>query len=464
MSKALLFGVGGVLIGAAVVAVTLLNPLAWAWMPDFGAGGAAPMSAESMSDGAPSASSGAGEREVLFWRAPMDPTITSPTPVKDAMGMDYVPVYADDADSPPAGTVRIDPTFVQNIGVQSEPVQRVDIPFTIRTLGTLTYADDAMTWINTKYEGWIENVGVNYVGEPVTQGQTLFEIYSPQLVTTQKEYLQAVDYAERMAGTSYPDIAARARALVASSRERLGYWDITEAQIHQIEELGATRRTLAVTSPVEGIVVEKMDQALEGMHVMPGMNLYKLADLSTIWVEVEIFENQVPWLRIGQEATVELPYTPGRVYTGRIRYLYPFFNARTRTMKVSIELQNPDRQLRADMYANVTLEVPSARDVLAVPQEAVIRSGTRDVVILDRGMGTFEAKEVTLGVNGSGLWEVTDGIVEGDRVVLSAQFLIDSESSLTEAIRKVSSSAGGDRDQPSAEDVAPAAVAPGHQH
>lgn len=463
MSKALLFGAGGALIGAAVVAVTLLNPLNWAWIPDFRAGGAAPMSAASMSDGAPSASSGAGEREVLFWRSPMDPTVTSPEPATDAMGMDYVPVYADDGGSPAAGTVRIDPTFVQNIGVQSEPIQRVDIPFTIRTVGTLTYADDGMTWINTKYEGWIENVGVNYVGEPVTQGQTLFEIYSPDLVTTQKEYLQAVDYAERMATTSYPDIAARARALVASSRERLGYWDITDAQIHQIEELGVTSRTLAVTSPVEGIVVEKMDQALEGMHVMPGMNLYKLADLSTIWVEVEIFENQVPWLRIGQVATVELPYTPGRVYTGRIRYLYPFFNAETRTMTVSIELQNPDRQLRADMYANVTLEVPSARGVLAVPQEAVIRSGTRDVLILDRGLGSFEAKEVTLGVNGSGLWEVTDGIEEGDRVVVSAQFLIDSESSLQEAIRKVTSTAGEEIAQPaSGESVTPAA--PGHEH
>ena len=377
--------------------------------------------------------------------------------------MDYLPVYAGDADSPPAGTIRIDPTFVQNIGVQSEPVRRVDIPFTIRTVGTLTYNDAGMTWINTKYEGWVENVAVNYVGEPVSRGQTLFEIYSPQLVTTQKEYLQAVDYAERLGTTRYPEIAARARSLLASARERLRYWDITDAQIHGIEESGETRRTLAVTSPVDGIVVEKMNQALEGMHVKPGDNLYKLADLSTIWVDVEIFEHQVPWLRLGQTAQAELPYTPGRVYTGRVRYLYPFFSERTRTMKVSIELQNPDRLLRADMYANVTFEVPSARDVLAVPEEAVIRSGMRDILVLDRGAGSFEVTEVTLGVNGSGLWEVRDGIEEGDRVVVSSQFLIDSESSLKEAIRKVSSAGGEETAQPATEDNAAFATAPSHQ-
>jgi Cu(I)/Ag(I) efflux system membrane fusion protein/cobalt-zinc-cadmium efflux system membrane fusion protein len=294
-----------------------------------------------------------------------------------------------------------------------------------------------VSWINTKYEGWIEKVYVNYVGEPVEKGQKLFEIYSPQLVTTQKEYLQAIDYAERMKDSGYPEIAARASSLVESARQRLRYWDITDAQIRDLKKSREAKRTLAVTSPVNGVVVEKMDQALEGMRVTPGMNLYKLVDLSTIWVEVEIFENQVPWVKVGQWARVELPYEPGLHYRGRVRFVYPYFDDKTRTMKASIELPNPRGGLKADMYADVNIEVPSVTNVLTVPEESVIHSGKRNIVVLDRGNGRFEVKEVALGVNGSGVWEVQAGIEDGDRIVVSSQFLIDSESNLQEAIRKM---------------------------
>jgi Cu(I)/Ag(I) efflux system membrane fusion protein/cobalt-zinc-cadmium efflux system membrane fusion protein len=304
-------------------------------------------------------------------------------------------------------------------------------------VGTLAYNDAQITWVNTKFEGWIEKVYVNYVGEPVEKGQKLFEIYSPQLVTTQKEYLQALAYAKRMGDGNYPDIAERARSLLDSARERLAYWDITAEQIEELEKTGEPRRTLTVVSPASGLVVEKMDQALEGMYARAGMNLYKLVDLSTIWVEVDVFENQVPWLKVGQRALIELPYEPGRTYTGRVRYLYPYFNEKTRTMKVSIELANPGQKLRAEMYANVTFDVPSAKNVLVVPEESVIHSGARNIVVLDRGNGRFQVSEVTLGVNGSGLWEAKDGVEEGDRIVVSSQFLIDSESNLQEAIRKM---------------------------
>jgi multidrug efflux pump subunit AcrA (membrane-fusion protein) len=173
------------------------------------------------------------------------------------------------------------------------------------------------------------------------------------------------------------------------------------------------------------------------MYAKAGMNLYKLVDLSTIWVEVDVFENQVPWLKVRQRALIELPYEPGRTYTGRVRYLYPYFNEKTRTMKVSIELANPGQKLRAEMYANVTFDVPSVKNVLVVPEESVIHSGARNIVVLDRGNGRFQVNEVTLGVNGSGLWEAKDGVEEGDRIVVSSQFLIDSESNLQEAIRKM---------------------------
>ena len=392
------------------------------------------------------------ERRIKYWRAPMDPTYIRDKPGKSPMGMDLIPVYEEEAGEPPPGWVQIDPHFVQNIGVQTEDVSRADIPFTIRTVGTLTYNDRQVAWINTKYDGWIETVYVNYVGETVAVGQKLFEIYSPQLVTTQKEYLQAIDYASRLADNTYPDIAARARSLVDSARQRLKYWDIADDQIADLERTREPRRTLAVVSNVRGVVVQKMDQALEGMFVKAGMNLYKVADLSTVWAEVEVFESQAPWLKVGQRARLESPYEPGRTYTGRVRYIYPFLSNKTRTLRVSIELPNPGLELRADMYANVTLDVPSARQVLVVPSEAVIRSGTRDVVVVALGEGRFQVREVELGVSGDGVLAVTRGLSEGERVVVSAQFLIDSESNLREAIRKIvgGQDSAGETDSPAA--------------
>ncbi len=442
MRKPLTFSVASFvsfLLGAGVAAVLLANPAGWQWpaaVADALRGGPA-----AAATGPAAAAPAGGDRRILYWRAPMDPAFTSDRPGKSPMGMDLVPVYADEAERLPPGAVRIDPAFAQSVGVRAEPIGRRDIAQTIRTVGTLAHNDRQIAWVNTKYDGWIENVAVNYLGETVEQGQVLFDIYSPQLVTTQAEYLQAVDYAARLAASAYPAIAARARSLVESARSRLGFWDITADQIATLERERTPRRTLSVVSPVTGVVVEKMDQALDGMYVRAGMNLYKMADLTTIWADVEIFEHQVEAMRVGQRAEVELPYLPGRPYTGFVRYLYPHFNERTRTMTVSIELENPDLTLRAGMYANVTFDVPVARNALAVPEEAVIRSGVRDLVVLERAPGTFQVVPVTLGVSGDGAWEVLDGVAEGDAVVVSAQFLIDSESNLTQAMRTLDSGA-----------------------
>ncbi len=376
------------------------------------------------------------EREVKYWQAPMDPTYIRDEPGKSPMGMDLIPVYEDELGSIP-GLVQIDPGFVQNIGVQSVEVTRTDLPFTIRTVGTFHYDEAQIYAINTKYEGWIENVEVDYIGETVKKGQRLFDIFSPQLVNSQQEYLDAIAYLERLGGSDYPDIIERARSLVSSSRQRLRYWDVTDDQIQELEMSTEPRRALAVLSPANGVVIEKMDQSLEGMFARPGMNIYKVVDLSTIWVEAEIFEDQIPWLRVGQGAIVEVPHMPGHRYTGTVRFVYPFFDQDTRTLKLSIELRNPERQLRADMYADITFNVPSARGVVAVPEEAVIRSGERNVVVLDLGDGTFQVREVELGVKSDGLWEVREGLLEGSRIVVSSQFLIDSESNLREAIRKL---------------------------
>jgi len=429
------------LVGIAVTVLVVANPAHWSWMTR--ARGLIVRTAVTTPAGTPvSAPAKAAERKVKYWRAPMDPAFISDKPGKSPMGMDLIPVYEDQADT--GGTVRIDPTFVQNMGVQSEPVRRVDIPFTIRTVGTLAYNDRGVSLISTKYEGWIEKVYVNYVGEPVSKGQELFEIYSPQLVTTEQEYLQAIGYAKQMAKSPYPDAAARAQALVESARQRLQYWDISDAQIEALADSGQVQRTLSVSSPVDGLVVEKMDQALEGMRATAGMQLYKIVDLSTIWVDVQVFEHQVPWLKAGQRASIELPYEPGRRYSGVVRFLHPSIDQKTRTMTASIELPNEGLKLRAGMYATVTIEVPSARRVLAVPENAVIHSGQRDVVVLDLGHGLFQARDVTLGVNGNGMYQVTRGLDAGDRVVVSAQFLIDSESNLKAAIANMSASASND--------------------
>ena len=491
MNRTFAIGAAAFLAGAALLALIVLGLGGWQWPPRFDAPGdgheghdmsapateaereilywRAPMDPNFTSDRPGKSPMGMdlvpvyadpappAEREILHWRAPMDPNFTSDRPGKSPMGMDLVPVYADEAASQPEGTVRIDPSFVQRIGVRTAPVERRDIAQTIRTVGTLAHNDKQIAWINTKFDGWIENVAVNYLGETVEQGQVLFDIYSPQLVNTQNEYLQAVRYAERLDASRYPDVAARARSLVESARARLRFWDVTDEQIEALEEEQTPRRTLSVVSPVTGVVVDKMDEALDGMYVRPGMNLYKVADLTTIWVDVEIFEHQVEAMRIGQRAEVELPYVPGRPYTGFVRYLYPHFNQETRTMTVSIELANPDLTLRAGMYANVTFDVPVARNALTVPEEAVIRSGTRELVVLELSRGLFRVAEITLGASGDGVFEVRDGVAEGDRIVVSAQFLIDSESNLTQAVRALD-------DEPAEEETEAPAAGMTHNH
>jgi Cu(I)/Ag(I) efflux system membrane fusion protein/cobalt-zinc-cadmium efflux system membrane fusion protein len=435
MKKVFIFSFLSFVVGIALAGIVLINPLEWGWVSPIqdqvytavhgshsaeshGEGqlwtcgmhpqviqdepGICPicgMNLTPMDD--PTASESAkekpaGERKIKHWVAPMDPTYISDQPGKSPMGMDLVAVYEEEEEASGEGIVHIDPAFVQNIGVQSVDVERRDIPFTIRTIGTVAYDDKKVAWVNS-----------------------------------------AVDYAEKLSQSNMAEIKERALSLLNSGRERLRYWAISEEQIRELEKSRKPTRTLKVFSTVSGMVLEKMDQALEGMYVKPGMNLYKIVDLSTVWVDAEIFEGQVPWLKVGQYASMEFPYQPGRRYRGKIRFVYPFFNQKTRTMKVSIEVSNPGLKLRAQMYANVTFDVPSAHDVLTVPEESVIHSGTRNVVVLDRGDGTFQVSPVTLGVNGDGVWEIKDGIEQGDLVVVSSQFLIDSESNLREAVRKM---------------------------
>ncbi len=381
------------------------------------------------------------EREILFYRNPMDPTITSPVAAKDEMGMDYLPFYADEAEQAMGAgtTVSINPAVVQNMNVQTALVERRDLTHKVRTVGYLEYDQERMVTVTTKYTGWVEKVYVNYVGEPVRRGQPLFEVYSPELVQTEQELLSAIEYARKFA-TNMEDPAAdarrRAEALVDAARTRLSYWDIAPEQIAELEETGEIFRTLKVVAPSSGLVMKRMP-GLEGMAVKPGMETYHIANLSSLWLSVEIFEDQVAWVRERTPAEVRFTYFPGETFRGTVRFIEPEFSEKTRTLRVKLEVPNPGGRLRAGMFATVTFEPVAAPDALTVPSLAVLRTGQRSVVVLDLGEGRFAPRAVTLGHPGEEYVEVLEGLAEGDRVVTSAQFLIDSEANLQAAIQKM---------------------------
>jgi len=389
-------------------------------------------------------SGSSGEREVLFYRNPMDPNITSPEPRQDEMGMAYVPVYSDEVDGESMGApgtmssgpvVSIDPVTVQNMNVQTAMVERRNVSREIRTVGYLEYDQQKMVSVTTKYSGFVEKVHVNYVGEPVRKGQPLFEIYSPELVQTEQELLSALDYARRM-GDASPDARRRAESLVDAARQRLSYWDIMPEQVARLEETGEVHRTLTVTSPSSGVVMMRMS-GLEGMAAKPGMELFHIANLSSLWLSVEVFEDQLAWVREGSEADVTFSYFPGEHFTGKIRYIEPEVSEKTRTVSLRLEVPNLNRKLKSGMYATVVFRPQAAEAAVAVPNQAVLRTGERNVVIVALGGGRFAPRDVTLGASGEGYVQVLDGLEAGERIVTSSQFLIDSESNLKAAIQKM---------------------------
>ena len=384
-------------------------------------------------------------RKVLYWQAPMDPTYISDRPGKSPMGMDLVPVYAGQTSSTTEekGVVRIDPAVVQQIGVRTQTVLVGELTYVVRTVGILDYNARSIFWVNTKFDGWIEKVYVNYIGEGVAKGQRLFDIYSPDLVSTQEEYLAALRYLRTMQKTGTPDTVRQAETLMEATRRRLANWDISDAQIDRLRKTGEVVKTLTVVSPAAGEVVQKMDEALEGMHAKAGMNLYKIADLSTVWVHADIYESQREWVREGLPAEIALDYFPGETFFGKVLYLYPFVTEKTRTLKACIEVENQDRTLEPGMYADVKIKPTASLHTVMIPEDAVIRTGEKNVVFLALGEGRFQPREVTLGVRGEGgLFQVKKGLRGGENIVVSAQFLLDSESRLQEFIRKLMAAPG----------------------
>jgi membrane fusion protein, copper/silver efflux system len=375
-----------------------------------------------------------------LWTCGMHPQVIEDAPGQCPIcGMNLVPLRAGAGHEHDHGeretTVHIDSAVVQNMNVRTEIVQRRDLTQPIRTVGYLEYDQQRMVSVTTKYSGWVEKVYVNYVGEKVHRGQPLFEIYSPELVQTEQELLSALDFARQM-GDAPEDARQRTESLVQSARTRLGYWDVSPRQIALLEETGEVFRTLKVAAPSDGLVMMRM-AGLEGMAVQPGMEIFHIADLSSLWISVELFENQVAWVREGTVAQVSLPYFPGEELSGKVRFLEPELSEATRTMRVMIEMPNPGGRLRKGMYATVEFRPVIVRDVIAVPSQAVLRTGERNVVVVALGEGSFAPREVTLGQEAEGYAQVLAGLEAGAEVVTSAQFLLDSESKLREAIQKM---------------------------
>ena len=342
-------------------------------------------------------------------------------------------------------TVTIDPGVVQNMNVRTEVVGLRSLSQPIRTVGYLEYDQQRMVTVTTKYSGWVEKVYVNYVGEKVRRGQPLFEIYSPELVQTERELLSALAFAEEMSEAP-EDASRRARAMVEAARVRLGYWDISAQQIARLEETGEVFRTLKVTAPANGLVMKRMP-GLEGMAVNPGMEIFHIADLSSLWLSVELFEDQLAWVREGTTAEISLSYFPGESFLGRVRFLEPELSDATRTIKAKIELANPDGRLRKGMFATVVLQPTAVEKAVAVPSQAVIRTGRRNMVLVAEGGGRFTPREVILGHEAQGFVEIRQGLDAGVEVVTSAQFLLDSESKLKAAVQAMIAERAGSRAQ-----------------
>ena len=392
-----------------------------------------PVKSASAATGAPG---GEKERKILYWVAPMDPNYRSDKPGKSPMGMDLVPVYEDAGGE--EGTIRVDPNTIQSIGVRTTPVTAGELKKTIRTVGMVTYDERRIGTVNAKIGGWIEKLYVDTTGEEVRKGAPLIEIYSPDLVSAQQEYLIARRHFEQVKDSPFPDVAKSAQDLLDSARKRLSYWDITDRQIAELAGTGVVRKTLVLYSPFDGIVVHK--GVFDGTKVMPGMELFRIADLSRIWVQGDVYEYELPWVKVGTPATVTLDYLPGKRYQGKITYIYPYLEGKTRTATVRVELANPGYALKPDMYAHIELAPRVGKETVLVPSEAVIRSGIRNVVFVAKGEGRFEPREVELGLEGEqGTVQVLSGVRAGENVVVSAQFLLDSESSLKEALKKFQS-------------------------
>jgi len=381
----------------------------------------------------PATSAAGNAKKIRFYRNPMGLPDTSPTPKKDPMGMDYIPVYegGDDADTGGGNQLKISVEKVQKLGVRSVAAKAQALSRTVSALGRIEVDERRVAAVAPKFEGWVERLQVNTTGQVVTRGQPLFDVYSPELVSAQREYAIAT---KGIDGLKNGDAVARdgMRDIAEASLARLHNWDISEAQIKEMAHQADTRRTLSFRSPVSGIVMEK--KALQGMRFAPGDTLYQIADLSSVWVIADVNEQDIGLVSVGQKAKVTINAYPGKQFEGAITYVYPTLKPETRTVPVRVELANPGGLLKPGLFASLELAVAQRAMAVTVPLSAVIDSGTRQMVLIQIADGRFEPRTVKLGARSEGDVEVLEGVKAGELVVTSANFLIDAESNLKAAV------------------------------
>lgn len=329
----------------------------------------------------------------------------------------------------------ISPERLQTLGVRVDTVQYRRLEKVIRTIGRVDYDERLLTTISTKVSGWIEKLYVDYTGKFVEKGNRLYEIYSPEVVTTEQEYLLALQGKTVSGTTSFRQIEQDAASLLESTRQRFELWDVPEKHIRELEDTKRITKTMMIHSPARGFVITK--NILEGKYIHSGHELFVIADISNVWVYADIYEYEIPLIKEGQPAELELSYYPGEMFRGKVSYIYPYLEEKTRTIKIRFEFPNPGWKLKPGMFANVKLYTHIADRGLALPEEAVLDTGERQLVFVNKAEGVFEPREVKLGIKAEGYYLVLEGVADGEIVATSANFLIDSESRLGSATMKM---------------------------
>jgi membrane fusion protein, copper/silver efflux system len=362
---------------------------------------------------------------VVLWPRPVD-DVAEPRPADmDGMDMGGMETSGD-------GTVRIEPQMARSLGVTLVTAELGPMRREIRTTGNVTFDETRLSTITPKFGGFVERLYVDFTGQAVRRGDPLLEIYSPELVSAQEELLTAVRLERQLAESAAPGVAERSGGLVESARRRLLLWDISPEQVEQVERTGEVQRTLVLHAPFTGVVVDKSVQA--GQSVQPGEVLYRLADLSEVWVEADVYERDLGHVRVGQPVDIEIDAYPGERFAGRATYIHPDVRPDTRTGRVRIQLANPEERIKPGMFATVYIDAPVVERAVLLPRDAVMRTGERDIVFVEQGPGVYETRQVCVGAQAGGSMQILSGLLAGERVVARANFILDAESRLMETM------------------------------
>ena len=382
-------------------------------------------------------------RKILYWRAPMDPNEIYDHPGKSKMGMDLVPVYEDEGSG--KGIVKIDPAVEQNMNLKTEVVQKKKLSGRVITNGVLTTDEQNEYIVTTRVNGWVEKLYVNYTGQVVKKGEKLMDIYSPELVAAEQELLTALSYQSNVKNSTINNVSASGDELLKNAERKLELLEIPQEEINRLKETGEIKTDMTLYAQKGGTVLEK--NVIEGQKIMAGAPLLHIADLSRLWLNADIYEYELNKFNLGSKANIKFNFLPGKIFEGRISFIYPTIDTKSRTAKIRIDMNNPNGNLKPEMFANVEIEGKNLGDYPVVPENAVIRSGMNNIVIIVLGGGKFKPQQVELGDYSDGYYQVLNGLDAGTSIVTSAQFLIDSESNLRAAVGQMQDAVNPDTTQ-----------------